>query len=206
MSEILPLAITMMIGPQIITSIILVTSKNPIWSSLAYVAGVALAATVGVGFFFVVSNLFNLTKSDSNQPSSFAIAIQTILIGLLILASLKTFVNREKVKLPSWMQGLQNASPGRSFKIALSLIFFMPTDLAVMSTVGINKASHNSQAVDFLPFLGLTVLIAALPLLGYLLFRKRAEVFMPKVRTWMENNSWVVSIAAYVIFLYLLWP
>ena len=34
----------------------------------------------------------------------------------------------------------------------------------------------------------------ALPVLSYLLFRRRAQRVMPKVRDWMNINSWLVNI------------
>ncbi|MFF4229028.1 GAP family protein [Streptomyces sp. NPDC001820] len=51
---------------------------------------------------------------------------------------------------------------------------------------------------------GLTVLIAALPLLGRLLFGRRAERAMPKVREWMNSHSWLISIIACGIFIVLI--
>jgi small neutral amino acid transporter SnatA (MarC family) len=44
-AELLPLAITMMAGPQILSAIVFVTADNPFEVSLAYVAAVATAAT-----------------------------------------------------------------------------------------------------------------------------------------------------------------
>lgn len=206
MNQILPLAITMMAGPQIITSILLVTAKRVIAPSLAYIAAVALAATTGTLVFFGIANLFGLQESGTNNPSTFALTIQTLLVVLLIFLSLKTFLNRRTSELPSWMRGLQNTTPKKAFKVGLTLIFLMPSDLIIMSTVGINLASQSSNSVALLPFIALTTLIAALPLLAYLLFGEKAKKTMPKARTWMEHNSWVVSIIAYAIFIYLLWP
>lgn len=203
--EILPLALTMMVGPQIITAIILVTAKNVVKPSLAYITGVATAALVGTSVFFAIGSIFNLQDNSSNEPSQTAIVIQTIIIGLLVIAALKTFINREKITLPKWMSELQSITPRRAFKVGLMLILFMPTDIAVMLTVGLNLASHSSTAVNFLPFWALTIFIAALPLITYLIFHKRAVKAMPKVRAWMESNSWVVSLAAYLVFIYLLW-
>jgi hypothetical protein len=49
-----------------------------------------------------------------------------------------------------------------------------------------------------------TILIAALPVLSYLLFRRRAQQVMPKVRDWMNTNSWLVNIIVYVVFIFLI--
>jgi small neutral amino acid transporter SnatA (MarC family) len=45
---ILPLAITMLAGPQIMSAIIFITSTRPVRTSAAFIIGVAIAATVGV--------------------------------------------------------------------------------------------------------------------------------------------------------------
>ena len=80
----------------------------------------------------------------------------------------------------------------------------MPSDLIIMLTVGTNLNQSNSAFSDALPFIGVTILIAALPLLAYLLFHRRAVKAMPKVRDWMNNNSWAVNIIVCVIFIILI--
>ena len=67
----MPLAITMMAGPQILFSILLVTQDNPIKLSLAYVTAIALATTVGVIVATLLASLLgNLkiaTRGDSGS-------------------------------------------------------------------------------------------------------------------------------------------
>jgi Sap, sulfolipid-1-addressing protein len=52
--------------------------------------------------------------------------------------------------------------------------------------------------------MGLTVFLAALPFLAYLLFHRRALEAMPKVRDWMTTNSWLVNIIVCGIFIALI--
>lgn len=205
MNEILPLALTMMMGPQIITPIILVTAKKVISSSLAYILAVTLAAITGTLIFTFLAGMFGWSDPDSGEPSQLALTIQTVLIALLVFAAVKTYLGRKTAKLPKWMSSLQTATPKETFKIGLLLIFLMPTDIIAMLTVGINLASNSNGAIQLLPFIALTAFIASLPLLAYLLMGKRAKVAMPKVREWMEGNSWVVSIVAYFVFIGLIW-
>jgi Sap, sulfolipid-1-addressing protein len=49
-----------------------------------------------------------------------------------------------------------------------------------------------------------TILVAALPLIGFLLFHRRARRAMPKVRDWMNANSWLVNIVVCYIFIVLI--
>ena len=44
-----------------------------------------------------------------------------------------------------------------------------------------------------IPFILLTLLLLALPVLLVVLLGKRAHVFLPKVRDWMNTHSWIVS-------------
>jgi len=71
-------------------------------------------------------------------------------------------------------------------------------------TVGVNLEQNNLGLLAALPFIAATTLIAALPLLLYLLFSSRAERLMPQVRDWMNANSWLVNIIGCVIFIALI--
>ena len=60
---------------------------------------------------------------------------------------------------------------------------------------------HGQPWWHSLPFVLVTLLLVALPLIDLLLLGKRAEVLLPKVRDWMTNNSWVISKVVLVFFL-----
>jgi hypothetical protein len=47
-------------------------------------------------------------------------------------------------------------------------------------------------------------LIAALPLIVYVALGKRGSELMPKVRDWMNRNSWLVNIFVYALFIVLI--
>jgi uncharacterized protein involved in cysteine biosynthesis len=44
-----------------------------------------------------------------------------------------------------------------------------------------------------LPFVLLTLLFLAIPSLLLVLLGQRGQTLLPKVRDWMNNNSWIVS-------------
>src|SRR5215207_11133886 len=66
---ILPLAITMLAGPQIMSAIIFVTSTRPVRTSAAFIIGVAIAATVGMLIAINVASLldYNFSLGDSSD-------------------------------------------------------------------------------------------------------------------------------------------
>jgi hypothetical protein len=203
--KILPLAITMMAGPQIMAAIVLVTTRRPVRVSLAFLLGVLIAASVGVA---IARGIFTLIGDDFlNRPSgSGAVGniIQYILIGLLIVAALRNYIKRATIKPPKWLETLMEAEPRRAFVTSLLVILLMPSDIAVMLTVGAHLVQHHVSFGGALPFIGATVLIAALPLLMLVLFHKRAKRVMPGVRTWMTSHSWLINIACCLIFIALI--
>lgn len=205
-TAILPLAITMMAGPQILSAILFVTGEQPVKASLAFVAAVALAVATGVLVFFGLAQALDAggDLQSSSGPSTAGQVVQIVLVALLVVAAIRAYLKREDSEPPKWLGTLQEAGPGRAFRFGLLLIFVMPSDVVIMLTTGISLHSDNSSYAEALPFIGATVLIAALPLLFYVLFRGRAVVVMPKVRDWMNANSWAVNIIVYAIFVVLI--
>jgi Sap, sulfolipid-1-addressing protein len=204
--DILPLAITMMAGPQILSAIIFLTTPKPLKVSAAFVLGVAIATTVGVGIALALASLLGKSVSLGGPPNegSTGHLIQYLLVGLLVFLAIRTYVRRETIEPPRWLGALQNAAPKTALKTGLLLISAFPADIIVMLTVGVNLAQNNASLLAALPFIGATVLIAALPLLLYLLFHRRAQRLMPKVGDWMNANSWLVTVIACVVFIYLI--
>ncbi len=204
--EVLPLAITMMAGPQIMSAIIFVTARKVVPVSAAFVTGVAIAATLGTAAALGLASLLDDATSlgDSSDSGSKGSVIQYVLVGVLIVAAIKTYVGREGAEPPKMLGRLQEADSKLAFKTGLVLIGLFPSDVLVLLTVGVNLEHSGGGLVDALPFILATTLIAALPLLGYLLFHRRAVTAMPKVRDWMNANSWVVNIIACAIFIVLI--
>ena len=97
--QILPLAITMMAGPQIMSAIIFVTTSRPVKLSAAFLAAVAIAATVGVTIFLALGNNFSL--GDPGDNGSTGNIIQYVLVGLLVLLAIKNYVRRETIEPPN---------------------------------------------------------------------------------------------------------
>ncbi|MEU6712514.1 GAP family protein [Nonomuraea sp. NPDC046802] len=93
---------------------------------------------------------------------------------------------------------------GRAFATGFVLILLMPTDLMAMLTVGVHLEHHGSPPGAAIPFLLATLLLASLPLLGYLLFRRRAATVMPEIRDWMKSHGWLINICACLLFIVLI--
>ncbi|HEX2742294.1 MAG TPA: GAP family protein [Rubrobacter sp.] len=204
--QIVPLAITMMAGPQIMSAIIFITARKPLKLSASFIAGAALGCTVGLAITFTLATLLgnSVSLGDPSDSSSTGHIIQYLLVALLVFLAIKSFVRRETSEPPRWLGTLQNARPRTAFTTGVLLLSVFPSDFIVLVTVGVNLVQNDASFVAAVPFLILTVFIAALPALFYVLFHRRARQVMPKVRTWMNTNSWLVNIIVYVIFIWLI--
>jgi threonine/homoserine/homoserine lactone efflux protein len=202
--EILPLAITMMAGPQIMSAIVFVTSEGAVKKSFAFVMGVLLATAIGVAALTGIASLFGDDLGDSSDRGSSGHIIQYALVALLVFSAIRNYVNRETVEPPKWLGKLQEADARHAFRTGLLVVLFMPSDLIVMATVATNLQVNDESLSAAIPFVLATALIAALPVLGFLIFHRRAVVAMPKLSAWMKGNAWLVNIIVCVIFIALI--
>jgi hypothetical protein len=203
---ILPLAITMNAGPQIMSALIFITASKPLKLSAAFLAGVVIAVSVGLTITYTIARVLgnSISLGDPSDASSIGNIIQYVLVALLVFLSIKNYVRRESIEPPRWLGALQHAKPKTAFTTGLLLLSVFPSDFVILITVGMNLAQNDASLVAGLPFVMATIIIAALPAMFYLVFHRRAQRMMPKVRDWMNTNSWLVNIIVYVIFILLI--
>ena len=149
-------------------------------------------------------SLLGIDLGDPSDSGSTGKIIQIALVLLLVAAAVRNYFKRATIEPPKWLGKLMEATPRNAFLLGLALITIFPSDAIVLFTVGTNLEQNQSSLVEALPFIGLTILIAALPLLFYLVFHRRAIRAMPKVRDWMNSNSWLVNIIVCGIFILLI--
>ncbi|WP_131769720.1 GAP family protein [Candidatus Protofrankia californiensis] len=204
--QILPLAITMMAGPQIMSAIVFVTTEKAIRLSLAFLSAVAIATSLGVAIATGLASLVGngVSLDDSDRADSAASIIQIVLVGLLLVAAVHSYLGRRTAEQPKWLGALVTADAKKAFETGFLLILLFPSDIVVLLTVGVNLQRADPALGVALAFIAATVLVAGLPLLAYLLFRRRAERAMPKVRDWMSAQSWLVNIIVYAFFIVLI--
>jgi hypothetical protein len=196
--QILPLALIMVMGPQILTAIFLVTSGEPAKNSGAMLIGVVLAASVSILIWFGLVDLIGIDPKEGGSPTT----VDYVVAGLLALLAIRVFMTRGTAETPKWMTALQEAEPKRAFSLAFLLIFLMPTDIiAVISTVNFLH-DNKLDAIDGWPLVAATTVLMALPIAGYLLLGHRAREAMPKIRDWLTTHSWLVNFVVIVYFIY----
>ena len=189
---ILPMSIVMIAGPQIISAVFLATSEDWRRNSFAYVFGAFLSITMFLAVAYFGSKALK-SGSDGSNGGLFGTTADWVVLALLLVLGVKVYLGREDAEPPKWMGRLQTANPRFSFKLGFLLLGVFPTDILTSVTAGIFVQKQGEPFWHVLPFLALTLLFLGLPALLVTLMGKRAEVFLPKVRDWMNNHSWLVS-------------
>jgi cytochrome c biogenesis protein CcdA len=192
---VLPMAVVMSAGPQIVTATFLATSQGAKRNSLAFLAGVATSTTIGVTVFFLLGSGIAGEQKEGKDW------VDWLIIGLLVFLLIWVFLKRNETHPPKWMGRLQDANPRFAVTIGLLLYLLMPTDLIAMATVGAYVARQGEPWWHTLGFVVLTILIAGLPFIALLAMGRRAESVLPRIRQWMNANSWMVNEAVLLFFL-----
>lgn len=184
--QVLPLAIVMIAGPQILSAVFLATSDQWRRNSAAFVLGaaVSISTVVVLGYVFVDGAVGQRASRGT---------LDTAIVVLLLAAMAHTLLTRAESAPPTWMGTLTDASPGFSFRLGFLLLGVFPTDILTSVTVGSYLAARGSPVTDAAGFVALTLLLLALPSLAVLALGERAATALPRMREWMTTNSWVIN-------------
>jgi cytochrome bd-type quinol oxidase subunit 2 len=195
--QILPLAFVMIAGPQIISAFFLATSERWAANSLAYVVGAAISITT---FATIAYFIANGAKDAADSEHTANRTLDWIILALLVVLILRVYLTRKTSHPPKWMAKLQGAEPKFAFVLGLLLLGIFPTDILTSVTAGLYTGRHDDPWWHLLPFIGLTLVFLAIPSIGVVLLGKRADVVLPRVRDWMNQNAWVVSLVVLIFF------
>ena len=197
LAKTLSLSFVMIAGPQILSAIFLATTEKWRQNSLAFIAGAGLSVSLVVTVAFLVGSGVSNNDSSSNFLSY-------IILALIVAAAVHTFVKRKTSKPPKWMGKLEEAQPKQAFKLGFLLLGVFPSDILTSIAVGSLIASTGGSWIYTLPFVVLVLVFLALPSTMIVIFGKKAISALPKVRDWMNNNSWIVSEVVFALFIVLI--
>ncbi|TCK68988.1 Sap-like sulfolipid-1-addressing protein [Winogradskyella wandonensis] len=188
---IIPLALTVMLGPQILVGMLLITRKDPVKSSLIYILAVMLALVLSTYLYYTLARVFNFhTISIGGRP-----VIKHILIVVFVALIIRSIVNRKKItEPPKWMKGISTASLGKIFIIGFCLIALMPTDIAITLTIGNLLNTNASLFTEALPFFGAVLSIALLPLFIYFSLGQSGPEKLEKTNIWLNTHGYLINI------------
>ncbi|NGM70356.1 hypothetical protein G6M89_15300 [Natronolimnobius sp. AArcel1] len=189
---ILPLVFVMIAGPQILSAIFLATSEDWRRNSAAFVFGASLSISLVVTLAYYLGS--GVRQGGSNRM------LQLLVLVILLAAMVNVYLKREQSEPPTWMGKLETATPKFSFQLGFLLMGFFPTDILTSITVGTYLASHGDPLWHATGFVLLTLLFLAVPSLSLVMIGDRAETILPKVRTWINTHSWIVSEIVILIF------
>jgi Sap, sulfolipid-1-addressing protein len=196
----LPLAFVMIAGPQIISSFFFATSEKWAKVSAAYVFGAAVGLlAVVTAAYFVAKGL----KGGGSSGGSKSKTIDYVIVGLLVVAIVYVFLGRKQSQPPKWMGKLETATPRFGFTLGFLLLGVFPSDLLTSVAISAHLANHGDPWWHALPFVFLALLLLGLPALLVLTLGHRAETLLPRVRDWMNNNSWIISEIVLVFFIFI---
>jgi hypothetical protein len=196
--KVLPLAIVMVAGPQIITSFLFATSESWKRLSAAYVLGAALSIplVIAAGYLFTKG-----AGEGGEAGGSELTTIDYVLLALLACAAVHNYLQRNESEPPKWMGRLQGATPKSALVLGFLLLGLFPSDLITSVSIGGFLSSHGDPYWHALLFVALTLLLLAAPALTIILLGSRARAALPRVRDWMDQNSWIVSEVVIVFFI-----
>lgn len=196
-----PLAFTVMLGPQVLVPMLLITRKDPIKSSLTYILSITSTIILTTAIYYFVIKATHFHKIASHGEPIFKYILACILFFILI----KTIINRKKLtKPPKWMESVTESSLKKIFLIGFLLIAIMPGDIAMSFTVGGLLNTHNDTLISALPFFILVSFIATIPLLIYLSFGEKGHQLINKLNVWLNTHGYIINIITLSIFIYLI--
>ena len=101
-------------GPQIMSAIIFFTASKPIKLSAYFVAGVVIAVSVGVTVTYTLATVLgnSLSLGDPFNSGSLGNILQYVLVGLLIILSLRSYLTRATSEPPRRPAPCRRRSPG----------------------------------------------------------------------------------------------
>jgi hypothetical protein len=196
--KVLPLAVVMIAGPQILSAFFIATS--PAWkrATAGYLlgAGISISLVLGAGYL-----LIHGSGEAGEGGGSGLTTTDYVILALLLFALVRTYLGRDESEPPKWMGKLQTVTPKAAFVLGFLLLGFFPSDLVTSVSIGAFLAHHGDPYWQALPFVLFTLLLLAAPALLVLSLGEKSKTVLPKIHDWMDQNAWIVSEIVIVFFI-----
>lgn len=184
--SIIPLALVMVTGPQILTSILIATqSKWKKQASLFLIGStLGMATVISVAYF----TGFSLGKNSNGNG-----ILKAIIVCLLAYLIVTTYLNRNVKKQSKILDKLQNLNDKTVFAAGLFLMSIFPTDLITNLSVGSTLAYRDKPLWLSLVFIFVTLILLGLPFIFRLVFPKKADSLISQLKQYMKDYAWVIN-------------
>ncbi|TNH27453.1 hypothetical protein FHG89_17870 [Micromonospora orduensis] len=193
---VLPLAVVMVAGTQLVVAVFLASSDRPRAASVGFLAGAGLVVTAGVTVTWLLTRVASGLAADASRIAGKVDrgpAIDIVVLVLLVSLAIIVWVRRNRSGPPKWLGSLGHADPRWALRTGALLFVVTPTDDLTMAAVGASVARHDLPWWHLVPFVLLTVLLLALPLLALVLLGSRAARVLARMREWAERHAWIVN-------------
>jgi len=89
-------------GPQIMSEIIFVTTRKALRLSASFLAGGLIAVTAGVTITYTIASVLgnSVSLGDPSDSGSIGNIIQYVLVGLLVILSIRSYLGRKTSEPP----------------------------------------------------------------------------------------------------------
>lgn len=198
--SVLPLACVMVAGPQFLSAIFLATCERWARDTVAYLAGAAIAVTLVISVVYLIFRLIGRAAGPAHHSAAHRWIDLGVLVLLVVLAGV-VYRRRGQSEPPRWMGMLETATGRLSFILGFLLLGFFPSDLLTSVAVGAHIGGQADPWWHAVVFVLLTVVLLAIPALLVAVLGRRASAVLPKVRDWMNLNSWIVSEVVIAFFI-----
>ncbi|MEU7586402.1 GAP family protein [Micromonospora sp. NPDC049230] len=159
---VLPLAVVMVAGTQLVVAVFLASSDRPRAASLGFLAGAGLLVTAGVTVSWLLTRWVGGLAADASAVAGSVDrgpAIDLVVLALLVGLAVLVWVRRDRSGPPRWLGGIEHADPRTALRLGALLFVLTPTDDLTMAAVGASVARHNLPWWHLVPFVLLTVLL-----------------------------------------------
>jgi hypothetical protein len=205
LGDVLSLAVAAAISPiPIIGVVLMLTTPRARVNGPLFVVG----WLVGLGVVGAIGLAVAGAAVDDEGPSTFATVIRVVLgLGLVVLAVQqwrKRPAPGETSKMPSWMNAIEDFTPGRATGMGFALSAINPKNLiltlAAATTIAGAGLPTGDQVVVFLLYAAIASIGVGIPVGTYFVMGERSASVLENLKTWLsEHNAAIMAVILLVI-------
>jgi hypothetical protein len=211
-SDILPLAVGVMISPiPIIAVILMLFSPRARSNGPSFLLGWVLGLAVVSAVVYVIADSADVaTDSGASDGTS---TVKVVLGVVLLLLALRQWRNRpaagEAAPMPKWMSAIDGVTPVKAAGLGIVLSAVNPKNLILTvgaaATVAQNGVSTGDAVVALIVFVVIASLSILVPVLAYVFAGDRARTMLDGWKSWLqEHNAAVMTVVLLVLGVVLL--
>jgi hypothetical protein len=211
-SDILPLAVGVMVSPiPIIAVILMLFSPRARVNGPSFLLGWIVGLAVVSAIVYVIADSADVaTDTDASDTSS---TVKVVLGVVLVLMALRRWRSRpapgEAAPMPKWMAAIESVTPVKAIGFGVLLSAINPKNLILTIGAAAAVAQSGVSTGDAVVTLVVFVLIGSVsiivPVLAYLFAGERARTMLDGWKAWLQqHNAAVMTVLLLVIGVVLL--